>query len=46
MPIQSYFKPINEKYSSFSASLKLKKDDKKFATSNIVNRTVNNNLVK
>ena len=45
MPIQSYFKPINEKNSYFSASLKLKKDGKRFASSNFVNRTVNNNHV-
>ena len=45
MPIQSFFKTVNEKDSSSSTSSKFKNDDKRFGSSNIVNRAVNNNHV-
>ena len=45
MPIKLFFKPINEKDSSSSTLAKLKKDDQRFRSSNIANKTVNNNLV-
>ena len=43
--IQSFFKTVNEKDSSSSTSSKFKNDDKRFGSSNIVNRAVNNNHV-